>query len=319
VAPVQTPSVDELLYRSLAGFGGSKPVPLSEPPPYLLKNVDRTAGISEVAAAMRLSNMLRQDYAPPEPAAPKYPPLRGSGYRVPIIPEPERPVPSLTDFLGAPQPARSQSIFMLERLASAAAPPRPSVADKRPALDSNAGPDMEGQRALGAGRNETTSTTVVERHASMDKPRSVISDAGPPTDQPVDEFAMYRRLGFDPNGPSKFEIGLKYVLDWSNYFGTAKEATLAFKRHFGEKVEPHNNAADAFRHALWSYKMTKAKGPEFAKEVADSLEVTHPSEPGDRLMDLYNNKIGRQLAMDPTNLARPGDQVILEALQQGKL
>jgi hypothetical protein len=33
----------------------------------------------------RLSEMLRQDYAP-EPAVPKYPPLRGFGYRLPIIP-----------------------------------------------------------------------------------------------------------------------------------------------------------------------------------------------------------------------------------------
>jgi hypothetical protein len=51
--------------------------------------------------------MLRQDYAP-APVVPKYPPLRGFGYRIPIIPPREQPAPPLAELLGVPEATRSR-------------------------------------------------------------------------------------------------------------------------------------------------------------------------------------------------------------------
>jgi hypothetical protein len=45
--------------------------------------------LPEQSPASRLSEMMRQDYAPPAPAVPDYPPIRGTGYRIPIIPPPD--------------------------------------------------------------------------------------------------------------------------------------------------------------------------------------------------------------------------------------
>lgn len=36
-------------------------------------------------------------------------------------------------------------------------------------------------------------------------------------------------------------------------------------------------------------------------------------------MDLYNNNVGRRLALDPANRGRQAEEVILEAIQNGKL
>lgn len=54
----------------------------------------------EQSPASRLSEMMRQDYAPPAPAIPDYPPLRGFGYRIPIIPPPDRATDHLDTLSG---------------------------------------------------------------------------------------------------------------------------------------------------------------------------------------------------------------------------
>ena len=36
-------------------------------------------------------------------------------------------------------------------------------------------------------------------------------------------------------------------------------------------------------------------------------------------MDLYNNNAGRQMALDPRNRDRPPEEVILEAMREGRL
>jgi hypothetical protein len=44
-----------------------------------------------------------------------------------------------------------------------------------------------------------------------------------------------------------------------------------------------------------------------------------PNEEPSRLMDLYNNRAGRELALDPKNNGRPSKDVIFKALTNGKL
>ncbi len=76
-------------------------------------------------------------------------------------------------------------------------------------------------------------------------------------------------------------------------------------------------AADAFRHTYWSYRMTEALGPDAAKRYGDAHEITVRGPDGDRLMDLYNNNLGRRLALDPANKGRPAEDVVLEAIKKG--
>ena len=77
-------------------------------------------------------------------------------------------------------------------------------------------------------------------------------------------------------------------------------------------------AADAFRHIYWSYRMTEDLGPDAAKRFADAHEITVPTPDGDRLMDLFNNNLGRRLALDPANKGRPAEDVVLEAIKKGQ-
>jgi hypothetical protein len=62
----------------------------------------------------------------------------------------------------------------------------------------------------------------------------------------------------------------------------------------------HNDEADAFRHAYWNYRMTQTFGPERARAFANAYEISTLNPIGERKMDLYNNKIGRDLAVGAT-------------------
>ncbi|MBL6935944.1 MAG: hypothetical protein ISR48_11085 [Alphaproteobacteria bacterium] len=148
---------------------------------------------------------------------------------------------------------------------------------------------------------------------------------GPPTDKPVDRDAMYKELGFDPKGPGKGEV----------VFAVKNPVAAAIARDLGKasydqaiaevrsgkftKESLQDGPADAFRHALWNYKMTQKIGSDAAKGAADAHEVSDPNNDGERLMDLYNNRIGRELALDPANKGRPAEEVIHEAIRKGNL
>ncbi len=53
---------------------------------------------------------------------------------------------------------------------------------------------------------------------------------------------------------------------------------------------------DAFRHIYWSYHLTRALGPELAKEITDAHETAAGNTQKERLMDYHNNEVGRNLA-----------------------
>ena len=71
-----------------------------------------------------------------------------------------------------------------------------------------------------------------------------------------------------------------------------------------------NDASDAFRHAYWSFRMAQLVGPENAKLIGDGHEVrpkvwyekfslaVSGQKPGELLMDLFNNHMGRQLFLE---------------------
>jgi hypothetical protein len=77
---------------------------------------------------------------------------------------------------------------------------------------------------------------------------------------------------------------------------------------------------DAYRHAMWSAGITRALGAEFSEAYTNAHEAV-PGNPADKeAMDLYNNEVGHQIALDnpyasPEELA----DLTMEALEEGKL
>ncbi|CAF1158807.1 unnamed protein product [Rotaria sordida] len=61
----------------------------------------------------------------------------------------------------------------------------------------------------------------------------------------------------------------------------------------------HNGIGDAFRHCYWNALMTISIGREQAKKVADLHEDHNTEGPqNERIMDLNNNEIGRQVGSE---------------------
>ncbi|WP_159080181.1 DUF6973 domain-containing protein [Nocardia suismassiliense] len=96
------------------------------------------------------------------------------------------------------------------------------------------------------------------------------------------------------------------------------EADKRFPDHGQE--DNHN---DAFRHAYWNALMVGVRGAEWAQRFATAHEAL-PGNPKEReAMDLYNNEVGRKIALanpgtDPERLAglvedavRKGDTVVI--------
>lgn len=74
----------------------------------------------------------------------------------------------------------------------------------------------------------------------------------------------------------------------------ASKTTALFAGVPGQQI-PHNNAADAFRHALWNAKMNATIGEELAKKFADAHEEAPGNPPAEKAMDLHNNAKGRTI------------------------
>lgn len=92
----------------------------------------------------------------------------------------------------------------------------------------------------------------------------------------------------------------------------------------------HNNNADAFRHALWNFGMTKDVGADFAKKWSDAHEYGVPKPTSkaelaqynlEQSMDLYNNSIGINLGKKHTGLMLPSKMadIVQEQVRTGKL
>lgn len=77
---------------------------------------------------------------------------------------------------------------------------------------------------------------------------------------------------------------------------------------------------DAYRHAHWNAMLVLAFGPDWAERFATAHERLPSNSPEREAMDLYNNKVGREIAManpdaSPSQLAG----MIQQAVDQGKM
>jgi hypothetical protein len=145
-----------------------------------------------------------------------------------------------------------------------------------------------------------------------------------PTAKPVDYMDWFQKLGFDLRGPTEGAAAAADSL-WS--FPSAgpfearrlARAAIDATSHQFQNSSLHNNEADAFRHALWAFLMARRLGPDRARRFHDAHEISALNPFDERLMDVFNSRIGIRLALDPANAVRPAEAVIAEALKNGIL
>ena len=205
--------------------------------------------------------------------------------------------------------------------------------------------ETENSRQLRAGEDLNSGNSVVDRRDEMGAEDGAAAPSnstltGLDAEESQDESvlsvdsiqfislqAALRELDFDESGASNaFElielIGLQRTwLARRSGYETLSHVETRFEEEIARATEHRLPArrVDAYRHAYWSFVMTRDFGAEIAKQVGDTHERRRPNPDGDLLMDLYNNRVGRELALDPRNHGRPAEQVIGEALEAGLL
>jgi len=88
----------------------------------------------------------------------------------------------------------------------------------------------------------------------------------------------------------------KHPIDAYRMFSNAQEATKSMRTAFPNDENPHNNAADAYRHFVWSALNTRDLGEERAREFLDAHEASQRQPKAETEMDLWNNEKGIQAA-----------------------
>ncbi len=195
---------------------------------------------------------------------------------------------------------------------------RPKVDDRgRGALQPSK--DVKGSGFIGPGGENTGEDAGAEQSRDRTRPNS-FPQAGRPTVRPVDAQAMFKALCFDPSKPGENEEALlrdpSIVIEAGKLFLKAlQKAPDLLPNSRGAE----DNDVDAVRHALWSYWMTKRFGADVAKRFGDAHEISEQNRDGVRLMDLFNNNMGRRLTLVPRNARRSAEEVILEAVRNGQL
>ncbi len=138
------------------------------------------------------------------------------------------------------------------------------------------------------------------------------------TEEELSEKEIYREFDFNPEGPGDFVHFFRNPFMANDIDKQATNAQNVTAKHYPHVI-PHNNEADAFRHAYWSYEMALKYGLEMAKEIGDGHEITGENPLSERAMDLFNNRVGRELALDPNNKGQGAEDVIIKAIKDGKL
>jgi Domain of unknown function (DUF6973) len=100
------------------------------------------------------------------------------------------------------------------------------------------------------------------------------------------------------------------------------EAFTVSQQNFPPLTHGHtagnDDHTDAYRHAYWNARMTQLYGPDFTERYATAHEAG-AGNPGPReAMDLHNNQIGRQIAIDHPH-ASPAElqTLIRQAVDRG--
>ena len=84
-----------------------------------------------------------------------------------------------------------------------------------------------------------------------------------------------------------------------------------------------NDPGDAFRHGYWNALITRTYGEDFARDFTTAHETEPNSDPDaleQSFMDLHNNEVGIQIAIDNPNASKEElKNLVYEALTSGEL
>ncbi len=128
----------------------------------------------------------------------------------------------------------------------------------------------------------------------------------------------YQAFGYDPAGPSLLNVAMRSPENalWARIY--ASRARSNAKKNF-PNLPAADSARDAFRHAYWNLRMARTLGPETAQRFADSREIGSTNTAGSRLMDLWNNFVGRRLAADAALAGQLPADAVLDAIRRRAL
>ncbi|WP_067647185.1 DUF6973 domain-containing protein [Nocardia harenae] len=113
------------------------------------------------------------------------------------------------------------------------------------------------------------------------------------------------------------------VRDISDFFEIKAEAESTAREVLPEHGQSDGHG-DAFRHMYWNALMTQRYGEDWTQRYATAHEELGAAAPTREAMDLYNNSIGRQIALDNpdatpdqlqgliTDRIRAGDAIVLD-------
>jgi hypothetical protein len=99
---------------------------------------------------------------------------------------------------------------------------------------------------------------------------------------------------------------------YPGYVGTSRQERSMWVQNDGQR--------DAFRHAYWNALLTREFGAQWTQQFATAHEAA-PGNPADReAMDLYNNEVGRQIAVANPN-ATPAQlaDLVQQAVTDGRM
>jgi hypothetical protein len=139
-----------------------------------------------------------------------------------------------------------------------------------------------------------------------------------PIEGPVSEKEIYDRVDYDRDGDSEWWNAAQSPVNTIRVKLAEGDAFDTTEAEYPDQPQ-HNNEADAFRHAYFNYILTQRIGANEAKSYADAHERSGENPKGEELMDLFNNDVGRRLALDPSNKGRDPVEVIHEAIRNGQL
>jgi len=180
---------------------------------------------------------------------------------------------------------------------------------------------IEGSPDVFCGGPETTTAAtagLLLKAAAATFFRAVFAGVDTPPTGPLHLDGFFKKLGFDPSGPSQNGHALLHPIDAWKARDLSEDALSAARAEYPNMAQG-NTVADAYRHAYWNYRMTEELGADRAKGFGDAHERFSENEPAQAAMDLYNNDVGRRLASDPANKGRDPRTVIQEAIRSGKL
>ncbi len=150
----------------------------------------------------------------------------------------------------------------------------------------------------------------------------------PPGDRPVDPDVLKQILEYEDEGHGDIANAVSSPIDSFRVGDTISESraqaeAVAQKRHLNGLEK------DAFRHVYWSYRMAQEAGVEVSKQFGDAHERTalgiyegkrNSNPDGEKLMDLYNNRVGRELFQEhPQATPDQITEIILDAMSSGRI